>query len=266
MLGIDRFAGVFFMVEGVVILAYLRPRWLSGNAALFFLFFVPGVALIFRGLLLAFEFDQLGNADYYASILFLPLWIFVAFWQMITENMMPIFLLIALLDVSFVLQQTHSRRNKRQPVWVRKYEPTGERIEKMRYPIVGRPFWAFALSFVAGILILFLGLSFSAWLYPLMAKDLPPSASEFAPLIFFDAPICGIVVLAVGILLYALPKYHVIWGILGVIFSLISVFSLGGFFVGMIFGIVGGSIGVSWKSSPRIEFAPWRTNTRNNKN
>jgi len=77
-----------------------------------------------------------------------------------------------------------------------------------------------------------------------------PYQFETASVIFLDALICGIIVLTAGILLYALPKYHVIWGVLGVIFALFSILSLGGLFVGMILGIIGGAMGITWKPAP----------------
>ena len=73
---------------------------------------------------------------------------------------------------------------------------------------------------------------------------------ETVSLMFLDALICGIVVLTAGILLHALPKYHVVWGVLGVIFSLFSILSLGGLFLGMILGIIGGAMGIAWKPAP----------------
>ena len=110
--------------------------------------------------------------------------------------------------------------------------------------MVERPSTAFALLLVAGMLILFFGILVSGFVAAFTIQV------ETVSLMFLDALICGIIVLTAGILLYALPKYHVVWGVLGVIFSLFSILSLGGLFVGMILGIIGGAMGIAWKPAP----------------
>lgn len=37
------------------------------------------------------------------------------------------------------------------------------------------------------------------------------------------------------------------WGVLIPIFSILSLFGGGGFFIGMILGIIGGALGLAWK-------------------
>ena len=59
--------------------------------------------------------------------------------------------------------------------------------------------------------------------------------------------VSGIIVLVAAILLRTKPKDYQTWGILILIFSIISLFGMGGFFIGSIVGIVGGALALSWK-------------------
>jgi MFS family permease len=110
--------------------------------------------------------------------------------------------------------------------------------------MVEKPSTPLALLLVAGLLILFFGVVFSALMSPF--------SSASAVIMFLDALVCGIVVIAAGILLYVFPKHHVIFGTLGLIFSIFSFFSIGGLIAGLILGIIGGALGISWKPGPPI--------------
>jgi len=112
--------------------------------------------------------------------------------------------------------------------------------------MVERPSTSFALLLASGILILFSGILVSGFIYGMSPYRM--RTSETTSLMFLDAIICGIAVLTAGILLYALPKYHVIFGVFGFMFSVFSIFSGGGLGIGMILGIIGGACGIDWKS------------------
>ena len=65
----------------------------------------------------------------------------------------------------------------------------------------------------------------------------------------------GILVMVFGVLLYVRPHQHVVWGVLIIVFSIVSLFdSLGGFFIGLILGLIGGIMGVVYK--PPAPMAP----------
>lgn len=108
--------------------------------------------------------------------------------------------------------------------------------------MVERPSTAFRVLFVAGLAILLFGVLFGSVGYW--------GLYETRLIIFGVAFVCGIVVILAGVLLYALPEYHVFWGTLGVAFSLLSFFCLGGLFIGLTLGIIGGAMGITWKPSP----------------
>jgi len=59
----------------------------------------------------------------------------------------------------------------------------------------------------------------------------------------------GIIVIVSAIMLNSRPEQHSTWGILIVIFSVLSVFgsAMGGFGVGLILGLIGGILAITWK-------------------
>lgn len=65
--------------------------------------------------------------------------------------------------------------------------------------------------------------------------------------------IAGIVVLIGAIMIYARPSRTSAWGLPVLIFSILSFFGMGGFFIGAILGIVGGILAMTWKptATPR---------------
>ncbi|MCW4033547.1 MAG: DUF6114 domain-containing protein [Candidatus Bathyarchaeota archaeon] len=59
--------------------------------------------------------------------------------------------------------------------------------------------------------------------------------------------IFGILVIFGAIMLDSKPKEHKTWGTLILIFSILSIFGgMGGFGIGMILGIIGGALAISW--------------------
>jgi uncharacterized membrane protein YjgN (DUF898 family) len=62
--------------------------------------------------------------------------------------------------------------------------------------------------------------------------------------------IFGVVVIASAVMLNRQPQQHQTWGILILIFSILSVFGgMGGYLVGLVLGIVGGALAIAWKPS-----------------
>lgn len=60
--------------------------------------------------------------------------------------------------------------------------------------------------------------------------------------------VCGIVVLIGAIMLNTRPFEHVSWGIIILIFSIVSFVGMGGYFIGAVLGIAGGAIALSYRS------------------
>lgn len=111
---------------------------------------------------------------------------------------------------------------------------------------------ALLLSMVAGILIIsntiLLGVA-ATW-FPEIIPTLPgETANDTQTLYTLTAIglILGILVLLVAIMLHIKPVHKKVWGILIVVFSIPSVVTGGGFIIGFIFGIIGGTLSLSRK-------------------
>jgi len=125
-----------------------------------------------------------------------------------------------------------------------------------------RPTTAYILSLIGGIMILVGGLSTVAmmgmWQWGMMhgwSGRFGPAVIDkwaFIPTTFtflglFGA-LCGIIVIVGAAMLNSRPEDHFRWGTLILIFSVLSIFGgMGGFLVGLILGVVGGALAISWK-------------------
>jgi hypothetical protein len=124
-----------------------------------------------------------------------------------------------------------------------------------------KPTAAFVLSFIGGTIILIGGtLEFIGAL----AASVVVSSLFGAPvgglwvLLGVLGLICGILVVVGAVMLYVNPKRNVPWGVITIIFSVISLLFayFGGFVAGMILGIIGGALGIAWKPLPPLGPAP----------
>jgi hypothetical protein len=61
--------------------------------------------------------------------------------------------------------------------------------------------------------------------------------------------IFGVIVIISALMLNSKPQEHTTWGTLILIFSVISLFgsAMGGFGIGLILGIIGGILAITWK-------------------
>src|SRR3989442_2932622 len=66
--------------------------------------------------------------------------------------------------------------------------------------------------------------------------------------------IFAILVLVGAVMLWMKPQQHVMWGVVVLLFSLFSIITTGGFFIGLILGLIGGGLGIAWK--PPAPIAP----------
>ena len=98
-----------------------------------------------------------------------------------------------------------------------------------------RPFWGATLSLLAGIIILYIPIQ-------LLNIAFAPGNMVVIGLIF------GGLIILMGVLGYFYPKFNVVFGIVTIFLSVLSVMgALGGFLIGTILGIVGGSLSIAWK-------------------
>lgn len=141
------------------------------------------------------------------------------------------------------------------------YPNCGVRIEALPPPpsqygaqTVEKPTAAFVVSLIGGILILIEGLVLSSLgaVCGSLASIAPGGAPIGAALFLYMSIglICGILVLIGAVMINTVNPSRVKTGsIIVLIFSIVSFFSGGGFFIGMILGIVGGILGLVWKPS-----------------
>ena len=69
--------------------------------------------------------------------------------------------------------------------------------------------------------------------------------------LWFIGLISGVIVVICAIMLGSRPVEHTTWGTLILVFSIISFFGMGGFFIGAILGIAGGALALSWRPAQR---------------
>ena len=111
-----------------------------------------------------------------------------------------------------------------------------------------RPTTAFVLSLCGGILII-VGALFFLLLSPF-----------FFSIFSLLAIVFGIIVTVGAVAIYRVPSQHLAWGVIILIFSVLSIIGFGGFIAGLVLGVVGGSLGISWRPYPeQAGYAPGYT-------
>jgi len=124
-----------------------------------------------------------------------------------------------------------------------------------------RPTAAFILSLVAGVFIILGGGMTSLFGYGfmgmmgrngswggMMGPGFGMMGFAFGMMGFLGL-IFGVIVIISALMLNSKPQEHTTWGTLILIFSVISLFgsAMGGFGIGLILGIIGGILAITWK-------------------
>lgn len=115
-----------------------------------------------------------------------------------------------------------------------------------------KPTAAFVVSLIGGILILIAGLGYAALgaICGGLVGMFAPAVGAAVFLYMALGAICGILVIIGAIMINkAEPDKVKMGSILVLVFSIISIVSGGGFFIGMLLGIIGGILGLIWKPS-----------------
>ncbi len=114
-----------------------------------------------------------------------------------------------------------------------------------------KPTAAFVLSLIGGIFILLGG--------ALIAAIAGMFSGAFSMLGFGDfglgvallgslGLIFGLIIIIGGVMMYVRPQQHVMWGVIVLVLSIVSIpFSLAGFIIGFILALVGGILGLVFK-------------------
>jgi hypothetical protein len=123
-------------------------------------------------------------------------------------------------------------------------------------PTAERPTAAMVLSIIGGVFVIIGGVT-EVWLGAFF------SAIPFGPggglyfLLGFLGVAVGVLTIVVGILLEVQPHNHTVWGILLVVFAIISLSSFfGGYFLGFVLTLVGGILAITWRPAPPMMYQP----------
>ncbi len=105
-----------------------------------------------------------------------------------------------------------------------------------------KPTAAFVLSLIGGIFILLAGL-----LIGLIGFAVTLPIGGFGAVAGLLGIVWGIIVLIGASMLYSRPEQHATWGVIILVFSIVSWFgAIGGFFIGFILALIGGILGITW--------------------
>jgi hypothetical protein len=86
--------------------------------------------------------------------------------------------------------------------------------------------------------------------FPFQANMIPSFVSGITAVVGTLGLVSGIIVLLSGVMMRIHPEQHTIFGVLVLVFSVLSFFGFGGFIIGAILGIIGGIMAMTWKPSP----------------
>jgi len=120
-----------------------------------------------------------------------------------------------------------------------------------------KPTAAFILSLIGGIFILVVGVILSligAIAMGMLGAFHPtsiPILMGYGSLLGFLAVTYGIIIIICAVKMYNQPENQT-WSILVIIFSVLSLFGAGGgLYIGLILGVIGGILGLTWKPPPQ---------------
>ena len=125
----------------------------------------------------------------------------------------------------------------------------------------GYPTAASVLSLIGGVIILLSGVLFtavSAFVLPhlsyaninvpqgLSPSSIPAIVSGFVGVMGVFGLVFGAIVLISSVMLLANSSQRKVWGVLILVFSVLSFLGTGGFVIGAVLGIVGGALALRW--------------------
>jgi hypothetical protein len=131
------------------------------------------------------------------------------------------------------------------------------RLRWVRLGVEERPYAAFVLSLVGGVLILVGGLLGLTWLgwpmwgwwgmgmmgWGMMWGWMPGFLLAFSAVCL----VSGAAVVTAAYMLYNKPSQAQTWGTIVLVFAAVSLLSAGGFIIGALLGIVGGLLALTWR-------------------
>jgi hypothetical protein len=130
-----------------------------------------------------------------------------------------------------------------QPQYQQQYQMPYQQGYSTQHPRKTRPEGAIVLSMIAGVFIMINGL-IVAILGAFMTFMFMPAGI----VVLIAGLILGLVVFIAAIKLSQNPEEHITWGVLILVFSLLSIVIGGGFIIGMILGFIGGLLAIVWNA------------------
>lgn len=136
--------------------------------------------------------------------------------------------------------------------------PAGMNPPQAGAPVVPleKPTAAFVLSLIGGIIILLWGIALAAVGIAAQNATFGLYGGDITFLGGVEATL-GLLVLVFGVLLYIMPQHHVVFGVLVLLFSIVSLVGLGGLILGFILGVIGGAFGIAHKTTPTVVVSPY---------
>jgi len=107
------------------------------------------------------------------------------------------------------------------------------------------------LSLAAGVIILISGFVFYMWhfgYFPTMSPMMGPPLNVIPEILAIGIITCGVIIIAVSVMMYKTPSQNRIWGVFVIVFSAIAILEMGGFLIGGIIGIIGGFMAIAHKT------------------
>ncbi len=115
--------------------------------------------------------------------------------------------------------------------------------------LMSRPVAAAALTILGGLFVMVGGAAIA-----LVGGILAAFLGSFSGL-FLIGLLVGLLTVTVGLLMLVVPSGHSVWGILAILFALVSVpFALAGLIVGFVLALIGGILAILWRPGPVAPF------------
>lgn len=107
-----------------------------------------------------------------------------------------------------------------------------------------RPFWGGVFLILGGIVIL---------VPPYASLKLGDMVISIGTVAGVSSLLIGVMMVVIGIALWVRPAYRIVGGIAAGMLALVSLVTanLGGFLIGMVFGIIGAALMIAWTDQPK---------------
>lgn len=113
-----------------------------------------------------------------------------------------------------------------------------------------RPATAFAVSILGGIFVLLAGI-----LVGVVGFVVTAPFGGFGISLGIAGVVWGIVIIIAAIMMFERPDEHTLWGIIAIVFSILSwIGAFGGFFIGFLLGLTGGILAIVWTPESRAGY------------